>query len=116
MKTRPAIHAPVQPSVREAAREYLLLSAVLDDAAALEYERPPGPLRARDDTTERSHGARPADPTGDVALDPRRLALREEADRARGTLAVSVSDLRAARLRLQGALDAWAGVEADTQR
>lgn len=46
-----------------------------------------------------------SDPTGDTAVDPRRLALRAEVEATRTAL----ERLSAARTRLRAALAAWAG-------
>ena len=46
-----------------------------------------------------------SDPTGDTAVDPRRLALRAEVEATEAAL----ERLSAARTRLRAALAAWAG-------
>jgi hypothetical protein len=73
-------------SLREALDDLL---ASLDAARARQWETSPVP-RPRDDTTERSKGEAPSDPTADTVLDARRLAVRKEVQLAEGVLEVAL--------------------------
>lgn len=61
-----------------------MLTASLPPALSRQWEASPVP-KPREDTAERSSGGRPPNPTADVVLDGRRLAVRQaviEAERA----------------------------------
>ena len=62
-----------------------LLRASLPPALARQWEGSPVP-KPREDTAERSSGGRPANPTADVVLDGRRLAVRDAVTNAEGDL------------------------------
>ncbi|WGH21397.1 hypothetical protein SEA_EMOTION_48 [Arthrobacter phage Emotion] len=100
--------AELIPDVRDTAREYLLLSDLLLDASAIEYQAAPIPKPREDNDGGKALGGH-GDPTGDIALDARRLAVREEAERARRLLGYHHAALVAQRKRLARALDAWNG-------
>src|SRR5690606_20066426 len=77
---RRAVMTDTAASLREALDDLL---ASLDAARARQWETSPVP-RPRDDTTERSKGEAPSDPTADTVLDARRLAVRKEVQLAEG--------------------------------
>lgn len=81
---------------------------LLDEALVCQWQASPAP-RPREDTTERSKGGPPSDPTGDVVLDDRRLALRSAVDSAALSLRVAKAGLGGAHRRLEEALRAWEG-------
>jgi hypothetical protein len=68
------------------------LLALLPDAYARQWEASPVP-KPREDTTERSSGGRPSDPTADTVLDARRLALRGAVSRAERVLLLAANSL-----------------------
>jgi hypothetical protein len=65
--------------LREQARrlvvEAMNLTRAIDAAEEIQWEPSPVP-KPREDTTQRAKGGH-GDPTGDIVLDPRRLAVRE---------------------------------------
>lgn len=79
------------------------LCGLLDDANSVMWERP----RHRG----QSEGPRPrgvfGDPTGEVAIDPRRLRIREAFQRAIVEYVRAYDQLNAARADLEGALENW---------
>lgn len=96
-----------------AARNAAIMLAAAEEA---EWSLPPR-QRPREDTTERSHGGPPSDPTADTATDPVRLRLRAEADAVRDALAECAAalhslaaDVADAHAALQDAYAAWRGI------
>lgn len=83
---------------------YLTLAALFEDAARVQWDRPYGP-RPVEDTTERSRGV-VSDPTAAIALDPRRLALRDAVKAAESCLEDSRRLLATAINDLEGAMEA----------
>jgi len=88
--------------------ETMNLTRVIDAAEEIQWEASPVP-KPREDTTQRASGGH-GDPTGDIVLDPRRLAVREalaEAEAVVRDLSVRVAELQA---NVGGTVDAWNGV------
>lgn len=86
------------------------LLTALPAARSRQWTASPVP-RPREDTTERSHGGPPPNPTADLVLDPRRLALREAVVRAEHTLIALATRLADARRDLERATAAFDGAE-----
>ena len=82
-----------------------ILAQLLDDASQIQWERP---TRRAPEETPRARGVF-GDPTAEVALDPRRLRVREAYDAALVAFVRSYDDLTSARSRLTDALEAWKG-------
>lgn len=82
------------------------LARLLDAAVAVQWQAPPV-ARPHDDTAERSKGAPPSNPTADVALDGRRLALRAAIVEGQRAIRKATTAASAAGAHLSGALDAW---------
>lgn len=101
-------HTPAPDYLTEFGREYLTTVQLLAEAQAVQWDAAPVP-RPSGDTSERAKGGPPNDPTAAVALDERRLAVRDAVDQGAFALAASTAALRAARERLAGALNFWAG-------
>lgn len=93
--------------VRSTAREALLLIQSLNTAAEIQWERSPVP-QPREDTTERASGGH-GDPTGDIVLDARRLALRDAVSHAEATMTRYAAELQAARINVDRAVARWNG-------
>jgi len=84
------------------------LTRAIDAAEEIQWEASPVP-KPREDTTQRATGGH-GDPTGDIVLDPRRLAVREalsEAEKEVRDLTVRLSKMTAT---LNESVDAWNGV------
>lgn len=94
-------------TARTVAEEALRLAVALNAAEHIQWERSPVPA-PRDDTTQRATGGH-GDPTGDIVLDPRRMALREAVRDAERLLTENARALRRARLNLLDAVDRWNG-------
>lgn len=92
-------------------REMETLRAVYADAVVRQWEASQAP-RPREDTAERSSGGRPADPTGDIVLDGRRLALRDAVRTADEAALRAAASVVAARKHLERAVDRYDGPEA----
>lgn len=84
------------------------LIASLDQAAALQWSASPVP-KPRDDTAERSKGSPPSDPTADVVLDDRRLAVRAAVEDGARSLRVATAMVEASRQRVESAIGGWEG-------
>ncbi|WNO26061.1 hypothetical protein SEA_WILDWEST_42 [Arthrobacter phage Wildwest] len=89
------------------AREALFLAQSLNTAADIQWEPSPVP-KPREDTSQRASGGH-GDPTGDIVLDARRLALREAVSAAEHTLAQCAAELRRARVNVEEAVARWNG-------
>lgn len=87
------------------------LAIRLEVAEAVQWTPCPRP-RPEDRPAGRPHGARPSDPTAEVALDEARLALRRVVRDGEQALAEAVTRLTSTARRLELALDAWYGVPA----
>ena len=94
--------------VNALAEEIRALARRLDAAVAVQWQAPPVP-RPRDDTTERSKGAPPSNPTADTALDDRRLALRSAVRGGQQSIRLATASVPAATSRLDAALVAFEG-------
>ncbi|URQ05031.1 hypothetical protein SEA_ITER_43 [Arthrobacter phage Iter] len=99
--TRPA------DTARASAREALLLIQSLTTAAEIQWEPSPVP-KPREDTSQRASGGH-GDPTGDIVLDARRLALRDAVSDAEAVLSRYVAELIAARVNVDHAVARWNG-------
>lgn len=76
---------------------------------ALEAQWQASPVsRARDDTTERSQGER-SDPTSEVALDERRLALRLQVIKSERIIRQALTSIIGVRRGFEMTLDRWEG-------
>lgn len=94
-------------TVRSTAREALLLAQSLNTAADIQWEPSPVP-KPREDTSQRASGGH-GDPTGDIVLDARRLALRDAVSDAERVLAHYAAELRRARVNVEDAVARWNG-------
>lgn len=81
---------------------------VLPEATARQWSLSPVP-KPREDTPQRASGDRPADPTGDTVLDPRRLAVRETVARSERVLRDAAIALRGTRLAMERAVARFDG-------
>jgi hypothetical protein len=84
------------------------LLALLPDAYARQWEASPVP-KPREDTSERSSGGRPSDPTADTVLDARRLALRGAVSRAERVLLLAANSLEERLRELDRAIKRYDG-------
>lgn len=94
-------------TARRAAHFALSLVRSLETAEEIQWERSPVP-QPREDTSQRASGGH-GDPTGDIVLDPRRLALRVAVRAAEGALATAAADLKARKDELDEAIAKWNG-------
>ncbi|KUM41178.1 DUF7169 domain-containing protein [Arthrobacter sp. EPSL27] len=94
-------------TVRTVAEESLRLALALGVADEVQWERSPVP-QPREDTTQRASGGH-GDPTGDIVLDPRRLAVRDAVSAAEEALARYAVELRQARVNVEAAVARWNG-------
>lgn len=92
---------------RAVAEEALKLALALNVAEEIQWE-PSHTPKPREDTSQRASGGH-GDPTGDIVLDPRRLALREAVSDAERLLAENARALRRARLNVLDAVARWNG-------
>lgn len=88
--------------------EIRLMQDEIGEAEARQWEASPVP-KPREDTTQRSSGGRPSDPTADTALDPRRLAVRETLLAVEPVLRDAAVALRGSRLALSRAVARFDG-------
>lgn len=95
-----------QAAVIRAELETIL--AELEDARARQWDPSPAP-RPREDTSQRSVGGAPSDPTADTVLDARRLAVRDAVSRAERVLAFAAQSLRERREALELAVRRYDG-------
>lgn len=91
----------------ETARDLLALAQLLGDVEELQWKPAPIP-KPREDTDRKAAGGH-GDPTGDTALDPRRLELRQAYTRAAATLGEISHSARMARRDLEEAVGRWSG-------
>lgn len=94
-------------TVKASAAESLQIVRLLDAAAEIQWEAAPVP-KPREDTTQRAKGGH-GDPTGDIVLDARRLAVRDAVVTGEREILAYLETLRGARLRLESAIEAWNG-------
>ena len=95
--------------VNALAGEIRSLARLLDAALEIQWQAPPI-VAARDDTAERSKGSAPNNPTADVTLDDRRLAVRSAIRSGQQSIRLAQASVRSAATALGGALDAWEGL------
>lgn len=112
-------HTPVEPlfdEVQDAeidallavlGREITILSTVLPEALARQWEASPVP-KPREDTTQRASGLRP-NPTADIVFDSRRMAVRETVLGSTAVLREAVVRVRGARRALEIAVERFDG-------
>ncbi|UIW13526.1 hypothetical protein PQD80_gp42 [Arthrobacter phage Lizalica] len=89
------------------ARDALRLAQSIATAQEIQWEPSPVP-KPREDTSQRASGGH-GDPTGDIVLDARRLAVREAVVAAEQALARAAEDLRQARVNVDRAVARWNG-------
>ncbi|UJQ86833.1 hypothetical protein PQE16_gp43 [Arthrobacter phage Reedo] len=94
-------------AARALAKESLNLARVLNMTEEIQWERSHVPT-PREDTSQRASGGH-GDPTGDITLDPRRLALREAVVAAERTIEESTRALRKAQNAVLEATARWNG-------
>ncbi|QNO12701.1 hypothetical protein SEA_SNEK_41 [Arthrobacter phage Snek] len=94
-------------TARAVAEEALRLVQALNTADEIQWERSPVP-QPREDTTQRASGGH-GDPTGDIVLDPRRMAVREAVRAAESALEGAYGALREARHDVLAAVAKWNG-------
>ncbi|WVX87896.1 hypothetical protein SEA_BERRIE_45 [Arthrobacter phage Berrie] len=94
-------------TVRDTAREALLLIQALTTADEIQWEASPVP-KPREDTSQRASGGH-GDPTGDIVLDARRLDLRDAVSAAESVLTRYAAELSAARVNVERAVARWNG-------
>lgn len=98
---------PLPPIVRRVTEEALTLADLLAVAQDAQWKASPAP-KPREDTTERSKGGH-SDPTPQIALDERRLALRAAVLTAEVALEAAVETLTKERRALEVSLNKWSG-------
>ena len=94
--------------VRQVAASALRLALTLREAEEIQWSPSPIP-KPREDTTERTKGGAPSNPTLDVVLDERRMEVRAAVEEATRELEALAGALDAARARLERAVDRWNG-------
>lgn len=94
-------------TARALAEEALKLALALNTADEIQWERSPVPT-PRDDTTQRASGGH-GDPTGDIVLDPRRMAVRGATVAAGEAMKNALRALREARRDVLDTVDRWNG-------
>lgn len=87
--------------------EVSTLETLLPDALARQWSASPVP-KPREDTAQRASGGRP-NPTADIVLDDRRLAVRESVERSRRALRDAAVAVRGTRLALERAISRFDG-------
>ncbi|QIN94443.1 hypothetical protein SEA_LEGO_43 [Arthrobacter phage Lego] len=90
-----------------AARDALRLAQSIETAREIQWEASPVP-KPREDTSQRASGGH-GDPTGDIVLDSRRLAVREAVVAAERALARAAEELQTARVNVDRAVARWNG-------
>lgn len=93
--------------MRRVVESALNLHTLLPDA--YEYQWRPATFRTDRDGGPRPKGGPPSDPTGETAVDPRRLRLRAAVIASERELEEAAGALDAAAGRLRVALEAWRG-------
>lgn len=99
--------ATLEGLVRLIREETDALAELLPDALRRQWTVSPVP-KPREDTAERASGDR-SDPTGDTALDGRRLDVRESVKRAEAILRESAVRTRGVRLFMESAVARYDG-------
>lgn len=100
--------ARVESLVQIVRQETEALLAVLPEALARQWSSSPVP-KPREDTSQRSSGDRPSDPTADTVLDARRLAVRDTVLESERAIRDAAIRLRAARKAVERAVDRFDG-------
>jgi len=91
------------------------LTVRLNQARAIQWEKAPARHdKPRNDTSERSIGAPPSDPTADVVLDQDRLAVRQAVTAAETFLRRVEIGATTIAEQLQRSIDAWEGTSSIT--
>ncbi|WNN93693.1 hypothetical protein SEA_CALLINALLBARBZ_43 [Arthrobacter phage CallinAllBarbz] len=93
--------------IRELLAATLAVSRALDAAEAVQWEKSPIPS-PREDTSSRSSGGY-SNPTADITLDPRRLAVRESVKLAEEVAATAARELTSRARSVLDAVDRWQG-------
>ena len=96
------------PLAASLAREVALLAAALPAATDAQWVASPIP-KPRFDTSQRAQDDRHADPTSDVALDTRRLALRQQIVDSEAMLREALITVVGVRRGIEIRLARWAG-------
>lgn len=96
-------------NARRLADMSLKVALARNAAEEAQWERSHTP-KPREDTTERAKGGH-GDPTGDIVMDERRLALREAVKLADAVVLDALDTLNTTRLNLLNALADWNGDE-----
>lgn len=94
-------------TARAVAEEALKLALALNMADEIQWERSPVPT-PRDDTTQRASGGH-GDPTGDIVLDPRRMAVRGATVAAEQAMKNTLRALRDSRRDVLDTVARWNG-------
>lgn len=101
------MHRPLSETVRDGADAFVRLASLASSAEGIQWERSHR-ITPRDDTDRKAAGGH-GDPTGDIALDPRRLELRQAVEDAALALDEATLAARTARVSLSAALADWHG-------
>lgn len=101
--TTPNLPEPLRSTVAASLR----LGVLLNQSNDAQWEASPRP-KPREDTAQRAKGGH-GDPTADIVLDDRRLALREAVKDAEQSLKMHLAALRIAEENLEAALAGWNG-------
>ena len=102
------LNMDISTYVRIIEEEVQRLKEAMPAAAERQWTTSPVP-RARDEETRGAVGDRHSDPTADVAIDPRRLAVRDSVLRSRLALREAAVTLRGVRLAMERSLDWYDG-------
>lgn len=92
---------------KDFAADVLALSALLSDASEAQWQAGRTPV-PKEDTTERSKGLT-SDPTPNIVVDGRRLALRASVIEAEQALHAAQAEVRKAGRHLTDAIGKWHG-------
>lgn len=99
---------PLDRLIRLIWEETEAMQETLPDALARQWEQSPSP-RPLDSGGGSSASGEKADPTADVALDPRRLQVREAVGAAEAALRNTVITMRGSRLAIERAVERFDG-------
>lgn len=98
---------PISATVRAGADAFIRLAALTSSADGIQWERSHTP-KPREDVDRKAAGGH-GDPTGDIAMDPRRLELREAVEEASRVLEQNIAAALAAQKTLSDAIASWHG-------
>lgn len=101
------MHRTLKETVRDGSDAFVRLSFLVSSAEELQWERAPK-VKPRDDVDRKAAGGH-GDPTGDIALDPRRLELRQAVEDAALALDGATLAARTAHASLSAALESYHG-------